>query len=130
MKPNLETCGLPVRTACTVGYVWRAAAAGNSEASCNNNCLDVRDKHTFACATNGWPKNGDYCYGNDNGKNLDRCMFGCYEIEDLAVQRSLGGKPYDSEYGDKCFNEMVNRGPTWSRRNNFEEWLRCTATFM
>lgn len=130
--------GLKVRTHCLVGY-WARDASEPGETltdqeSCNNKCIRERDANSWNCGWAGWPQDdpSNMCYGNNNGKQLDRCMSTCWSPSEMADERvSLFGGPYVSDLGDKCFAEFLNRSkdPAYSLDANRAEWDRCVATF-
>ena len=137
MQPKLiSQTGLKVRTNCRSGYQNFIPSRGNPLTQAqvyNNECISDRDKRSWDCGWVGWPqKNKDwpYCDGNMNGKELDRCMAKVWGPADLNTYRSQGGSPYNSDLGDKCFNEFYDRykNQGWAIDQNKAEWENCLRT--
>ena len=133
MQPKLiPQTGLKVRTNCHLGYYSFVPSEGNPltiNQKNNNSCISKRDLRTLNCALSGWPQDGGVCTGNNNGKELDRCMAKVWGPEDLNTYRSLGSTPYNSAEGDKCFNEFIDRyNAKTGLTANKAEWEKCLAT--
>ena len=139
MQPKLiSQTGLKVRTNCRLGYrSFGPTEPGETltEAeSCNDTCLSDRDKRSWDCGWVGWPQKNmywPYCDGNNNGKELDRCMSNCWTPGEMKEQRPSGlGGPYNSPLGgDKCFNEFIGRyNANTGLTANKAEWESCLAT--
>lgn len=105
----------------------------------HNDCIANRDLRSIGCELAGWPQNdpANSCYGNNNGKELDRCMSNVWSPEDMDLRREKGGLPYTvysdamktTEYGTKCFNEFLSRHKQKMDVGlNKSEWERCLAT--
>ena len=132
----ISQTGLKVRTNCRLGYFTFSPNRGNpltQAESCNNTCLRDRDKRSWDCAGVGWPQKNKYwpyCDGNMNGKELDRCMSNCWTPGEMKEQRPSGwGGPYNSDLGDKCFNEFIGRyNANTGLTANKAEWENCLAT--
>ncbi len=131
MQPKLiPQTGLKVRTNCRLGYYSFVGPLTQAQSG-NNKCIEERDIHSISCEGYGWPQNGGICEGNNNGKELDRCMAKVWGPLELKFFRSqgFGGGPYNSPLGDKCFNEFIGRyNDGWAIDKNKEEWEKCLAT--
>jgi len=132
----ISQTGLKVRTNCRLGY-WSFGPTEPGETRTqaqldNNTCINERDRRSLDCAYNyfiPWPQDVWACAGNNNGKELDRCMANVWGPEDLKTYRSQGGAPYNSSGGDKCFNEFYARHQQgWAIGDNKAEWGRCVNT--
>lgn len=122
-----SSTGLKVRSHCRVGYY--SHEEGGEKAVSNNECLKQRDDRTVKCNANGWNPGVWECQGNNNGKELDRCMFNVWSPGELVKERPTWFGPYYSENGDKCFNEFIDRYKKGTAiGSNKEEWGLCTAT--
>lgn len=139
MKKQLP--GIKLQSKLRAGYM-KTITEGNEtltvEQSCANTCLQERNDRTLYCFGKGWPQNdpaSPYCAGNENGKELDRCMSTCLTPEEMAKQRAAWGKPYYSVNGDTCFNQFVDRAKgtpvysaesaPWPSAENRAEWEKC-----
>ena len=129
----ISQTGLKVRTNCRSGYPFfypKEATPLTGVQSDNNNCIFERDARSWKCAWAGWPQDVWNCAGNNNGKELDRCMATIWGPADLKTYRSKDGKPYNSDLGDKCFNEFFGRHQQGvAIGQNKAEWENCLATF-
>ena len=128
----ISQTGLKVRTNCRLGYYSFVPSEGNPltiNQKNNNYCISTRDLRTLNCALKLWPQDGGVCTGNNNGKELDRCMGYVWGPEELNTYRSQGGTPYNSEGGDKCFNEFyVRHQQRVAPIENWKEWENCLRT--
>jgi hypothetical protein len=128
----ISQAGLKVRTNCRLGYFTFFPNRGNplTEAQgYNNKCIAERDLRTVGCELALWPQDGGICTGNNNGKELDKCMATVWGPADLKTYRSQGGTPYASpDGGDKCFNEFYGRYQEgWAIAPNKVHWDNCLA---
>ena len=133
MQPKLiSQTGLKVRTNCRLGYrnfISSRDSPLTPAKILNNKCIFERDLRTVGCELTGWPQDGGICTGNNNGKELDRCMATVWGPEDLKTYRSWDGTPYNSSLGDKCFNEFYERyKANTGLTANKAEWENCLRT--
>ena len=129
----ISQTGLKVRTNCRLGYFTFSPNRGNPLTQAqygNNNCILERDLRSLNCAASFWPQDGGICAGNNNGKELDRCMAKVWGPADLKTYRSQGGSPYNSDPGDTCLNQFYDRykNQGWDGTYNKAEWEKCLAT--
>ena len=126
----ISQTGLKVRTNCRLGYFTFHNKSLSQAQWGNNYCIFQRDERSVECKQD-WPKKAWYCEGNNNGKELDRCMATVWNPEELKTYRSQGGTPYAStDGGDKCFDEFYDRyKQKWAIGDNKAEWEKCLATF-
>ncbi len=128
--------GFKVRTQCQVGY-WSFDSIDLGEnmteqQRCNNTCIEERNKRSWNCGWAGWPQDdpANMCYGNNNGKELDSCMSTCWSPQEMNTYRPQAGKPYNSIYGDECFDWFLKRANAgMAYGENRAEWDRCMTTF-
>ncbi len=129
----ISQTGLKVRTNCRLGY-WSFGPTEPGEKRTdaqrdNDICIKQRDIRSWDCFRAGWPQDVWNCAGNNNGKELDRCMATVWGPEDLKTYRSQGGSPYNSSGGDICFDQFYARHQQGlAIDENKAEWGRCVNT--